>query len=207
MMHGAAGLGRRLRRAQRLQRRRHDRRVLRVGRPRDAARDRRAAAGAPDGGAGAAAHRRRAARALPRRRRPRAVLAHRAAADPRDHPARRQGVALVRRCLSCMDLVGGDSQQFAHWLALPELLHVGSLIIDDVQDDSDVRRGGPACHKMYGEPLAINAGCASYFLAQIPAVTSGLERLAAASASTRRTSRRCARRTPARRSTSTASRG
>src|SRR6185503_16205713 len=61
-----------------------------------------------------------------------------------------------------------------HWLALPELLHVGSLIIDDVQDDSDVRRGGPACHKLYGEALAINAGCASYFLAQIPVGMSNL---------------------------------
>jgi geranylgeranyl pyrophosphate synthase len=76
--------------------------------------------------------------------------------------------------LSCMDLVGGDSQRFAPWLALPELLHVGSLIIDDVQDDSDVRRGGPACHKVHGTALAINAGCASYFLAQIPAAGSGL---------------------------------
>ena len=77
--------------------------------------------------------------------------------------------------LACMDLVGGDSQRFAHWLALPELLHVGSLIIDDVQDGSDVRRGGPACHKIYGDALAINAGCASYFLAQIPVGTSGLD--------------------------------
>ena len=76
--------------------------------------------------------------------------------------------------LACMDLVGGDSQPFAHWLALPELLHVGSLIIDDVQDGSDVRRGGPSCHKMYGDALAINAGCASYFLAQIPIGRSGL---------------------------------
>ena len=49
-----------------------------------------------------------------------------------------------------MDVVGGDSQRFAHWLALPELLHVGSLIIDDVQDDSDVRRGGPSCHMIHG---------------------------------------------------------
>jgi len=77
--------------------------------------------------------------------------------------------------LACIDLVGGDSRRFAHWLALPELLHVGSLIIDDVQDGSDVRRGGPACHKIYGEALAINAGCASYFLAQIPVGTSGLD--------------------------------
>ena len=76
--------------------------------------------------------------------------------------------------LSCMDVVGGDSQPFANWLALPELLHVGSLIIDDVQDDSDVRRGGPACHKLHGNALAINAGCASYFLAQLPLITTRL---------------------------------
>jgi geranylgeranyl pyrophosphate synthase len=74
-----------------------------------------------------------------------------------------------------MDLVGGNSQPFAGWLALPELLHVGSLIIDDVQDGSDVRRGGPSCHKLYGEALAINAGCAAYFLAQIPIGRSGLD--------------------------------
>jgi len=76
--------------------------------------------------------------------------------------------------LACMDLVGGDSQPFAHWLALPELLHVGSLIIDDVQDASDVRRGGPSLHKLYGDALAINAGCASYFLAQLPIGASNL---------------------------------
>jgi len=35
-----------------------------------------------------------------------------------------------------------------------------------VQDRSTVRRGGPACHVVYGEPLAINAGTAAYFLGQ-----------------------------------------
>jgi geranylgeranyl pyrophosphate synthase len=77
--------------------------------------------------------------------------------------------------LACIDLVGGDSQSRAHWLALPELLHVGSLIIDDVQDGSEIRRGGPSCHKIYGEALAINAGCAAYFLAQIPVGSSDLD--------------------------------
>jgi geranylgeranyl pyrophosphate synthase len=77
--------------------------------------------------------------------------------------------------LVCMDVVGGDSQPFVNWLALPELLHVGSLIIDDVQDHSEIRRGGPALHKMYGDALAINAGCASYFLAQTPVGTSTLD--------------------------------
>lgn len=69
--------------------------------------------------------------------------------------------------LTCIDAVGGDSQEFLHWLALPELLHTGSLIIDDVQDHSSVRRGGPTCHLLYGEALAINAGCAAYFLPEI----------------------------------------
>jgi geranylgeranyl pyrophosphate synthase len=50
---------------------------------------------------------------------------------------------------------------------MPELLHTGSLIIDDVQDRSTIRRGGPSCHLLYGEAIAINAGCASYFLAEV----------------------------------------
>lgn len=68
--------------------------------------------------------------------------------------------------LACCDVVGGDSRKFAQWLAMPELLHVGSLIIDDVQDRSTVRRGGPTCHVVHGEPIAINAGTAAYFLMQ-----------------------------------------
>src|SRR6185503_7691617 len=68
--------------------------------------------------------------------------------------------------LACCDVVEGDSRKFVKWLAMPELLHVGSLIIDDVQDRSTVRRGGPACHLVHGEPLAINAGTAAYFITQ-----------------------------------------
>src|SRR5262249_25831590 len=29
--------------------------------------------------------------------------------------------------LACIDVVGGDSRKFLHWLAMPEILHVGSL--------------------------------------------------------------------------------
>jgi geranylgeranyl pyrophosphate synthase/predicted secreted hydrolase len=68
--------------------------------------------------------------------------------------------------LACIDVVGGDSRKYAHWLAMPELLHVGSLIVDDVEDRSEVRRGGPTSHKIFGEPIAINAGTAAYFLCE-----------------------------------------
>jgi geranylgeranyl pyrophosphate synthase/predicted secreted hydrolase len=69
--------------------------------------------------------------------------------------------------LACCDIVGGNSQVVRDWLALPELMHVGSLIIDDVQDKSSIRRGGQTIHLMYGEDVAINAGSACYFLGQI----------------------------------------
>lgn len=68
--------------------------------------------------------------------------------------------------LACVDVVGGDSRKFVHWLAMPELLHVGSLIVDDVEDGSELRRGGPTAHVVHGEPLAINAGTAAYFLCE-----------------------------------------
>ena len=47
---------------------------------------------------------------------------------------------------------------------LVELAHTGSLIIDDIEDGSDLRRGAPAAHLRYGLDLAINAGNLLYFL-------------------------------------------
>jgi geranylgeranyl pyrophosphate synthase len=69
--------------------------------------------------------------------------------------------------VACCDLVGGDAYRMLKWLAVPELFHIGSLIVDDVQDKSPIRRGGPSAHEIYGEPLAINAGTAAYFLGEI----------------------------------------
>ncbi|XP_035712142.1 geranylgeranyl pyrophosphate synthase isoform X2 [Folsomia candida] len=43
------------------------------------------------------------------------------------------------------------------------LLHTGSLMIDDIQDHSQLRRGKPAAHVVYGIPLSINAANYAYF--------------------------------------------
>jgi geranylgeranyl pyrophosphate synthase/predicted secreted hydrolase len=67
--------------------------------------------------------------------------------------------------LACCEAVGGDSRVFRKMLAVPEIVHAGSLIIDDIEDDSITRRGGPACHVEFGQALAINAGNAAYFIA------------------------------------------
>ncbi|CAB9510676.1 Heterodimeric geranylgeranyl pyrophosphate synthase large subunit [Seminavis robusta] len=69
--------------------------------------------------------------------------------------------------LACCDIVGGNSQPVKDWLALPELAHVGSMIVDDVEDRSLIRRGGPCSHIVYGEDVAINAGTMAYFMGQI----------------------------------------
>jgi predicted secreted hydrolase len=69
--------------------------------------------------------------------------------------------------IACCDVVGGSSQEAIDWLALPELMHVGSLMVDDVQDGSTIRRGGPSAHIVHGQATAINSGTAAYFLGQI----------------------------------------
>lgn len=67
--------------------------------------------------------------------------------------------------LGCYFAVGGNvKKDFTPDLAFSEMVHSGSLIVDDVEDESDLRRGGPCVHKVYGVPTAINAGCAAWFL-------------------------------------------
>lgn len=44
-----------------------------------------------------------------------------------------------------------------------EWLHAGSLVIDDIQDESPMRRQQPALHVEIGIPLALNAGNWMYF--------------------------------------------
>jgi geranylgeranyl pyrophosphate synthase len=46
---------------------------------------------------------------------------------------------------------------------LVEGIHAGSLVVDDVQDGSRMRRGKPALHRLCGVPLAINTGNWLYF--------------------------------------------
>lgn len=64
------------------------------------------------------------------------------------------------------ELVGGNPEVVQRWIAVPELMHVGSLIVDDIQDQSTQRRGGPCSHLIHGVPQCINAGTMAYFIAE-----------------------------------------
>jgi geranylgeranyl pyrophosphate synthase len=65
------------------------------------------------------------------------------------------------------DLVGGDPERCRAWMAVPEIVHSGSLMVDDVQDGSPLRRGAAACHLVHGLPNAINAGTFGYLVADV----------------------------------------
>jgi geranylgeranyl pyrophosphate synthase len=62
------------------------------------------------------------------------------------------------------DALGGDRELVMPLSVLCEMAHNGTLMVDDVQDDSKLRRGKPCIHITYGVDIAINAGNALYFL-------------------------------------------
>ncbi len=62
-------------------------------------------------------------------------------------------------------MAGGLGQPPAAVAEAIELLHAGSLIIDDIEDGSIERRGAPTLHLEIGLPLAINTGNWMYFRA------------------------------------------
>ncbi len=60
---------------------------------------------------------------------------------------------------------GGQGQAPAQLERFVELLHAGSLVIDDIEDGARLRRGTTTLHLQIGVPLAINTGNWMYFAA------------------------------------------
>ncbi len=58
----------------------------------------------------------------------------------------------------------GNLEKIKEFAILPELIHEGTLIIDDIEDKSELRRGKPSLHKIFGIDIALNAGNFLYFL-------------------------------------------
>jgi geranylgeranyl pyrophosphate synthase len=65
----------------------------------------------------------------------------------------------------CYRLAGGREDVPQELIDAVDYLHAGSLIVDDIQDGSDFRRGQPTLHRRIGLPLALNAGNWMYFRA------------------------------------------
>ncbi len=63
-------------------------------------------------------------------------------------------------CMAGAEAVGGEGTDTLPFACALEMIHTYSLIHDDLpaMDDDDMRRGKPACHRVFGEGLAVLAG-------------------------------------------------
>lgn len=93
-------------------------------------------------------------------------LWNRAVVGPVANTLSNPGKRVRATVLDCSYIIaGGHSHAPQVLLDAIEVLHAGSLIIDDIEDGSLFRRERPALHRSIGMPLAINTGNWMYFYA------------------------------------------
>lgn len=63
-----------------------------------------------------------------------------------------------------MECMGLNPNTYLEFAIIPEAIHNGTLIHDDVEDNSEYRRGAKALHKVYGLDIALNVGDALYYI-------------------------------------------
>lgn len=66
--------------------------------------------------------------------------------------------------LLVVEALGKDPQAMQEFAIIPEVIHNGTIMIDDIEDDSEFRRGKICTHKLFGLDIAINAGNSMYYL-------------------------------------------
>jgi geranylgeranyl pyrophosphate synthase len=66
------------------------------------------------------------------------------------------------------EALGEKSEEFIDFAIIPEVIHNGTIMIDDIEDASKLRRGRPCTHRIYGLDIAINVGNAMYYLPLLP---------------------------------------
>ncbi|MFH1664109.1 MAG: polyprenyl synthetase family protein [archaeon] len=69
--------------------------------------------------------------------------------------------------LSFEALGGKNTKKIMPLTVLPEFMHNGSIMVDDIEDSSELRRGKKCTHLLFGQDIAINAGNTMYFLPMI----------------------------------------
>jgi len=66
------------------------------------------------------------------------------------------------------EALGKKSEMYLDFAIIPEVVHNGTLMVDDIEDSSEFRRGKPCTYKIYGLDIAVNAGNTMYFLPLLP---------------------------------------
>jgi geranylgeranyl diphosphate synthase type I len=66
------------------------------------------------------------------------------------------------------EALGENAENCLDFAIIPEVVHNGTLMVDDIEDNSELRRGKPCSYKIYGVDIAVNAGNAMYYLPLLP---------------------------------------
>jgi geranylgeranyl pyrophosphate synthase len=66
------------------------------------------------------------------------------------------------------EALGKKREECIDFAIIPEVVHNGTLIVDDIEDTSELRRGKPCTYRIYGVDIAVNAGNAMYYLPLLP---------------------------------------
>lgn len=85
-----------------------------------------------------------------------------------DYPSRGGKMMRPSLCLATARAFGAPIEAALGCATAIELIHNGMLVHDDIEDDSEMRRGAPTLHELHGIPAAINAGDALLLLALRP---------------------------------------
>jgi geranylgeranyl diphosphate synthase type II len=87
-----------------------------------------------------------------------------------DYPSRGGRMLRPSLCIATARVFGASVEDCLPAAVSVELLHNALLIHDDLEDESDERRGRPTLHRLAGTPLAVNAGDALAFLSLRPLI-------------------------------------
>ncbi len=82
----------------------------------------------------------------------------------RDYPERKSKYLRPTLVLLIAEALGASANQVIKTAAAMQLSQEWMLIHDDIEDNSEKRRGKPSLHKIYGNELAINAGDALHMI-------------------------------------------
>ncbi len=90
-----------------------------------------------------------------------------------DYPQRPGKALRPAILLAACQAFGGRLEDAVSAAVSIEVLHNAFLVHDDVEDDSELRRGRPTLHRLHGTPLAVNAGDGLALLALEPLLHDG----------------------------------
>ena len=68
------------------------------------------------------------------------------------------------------EVLGKDPEELVDFAIIPEIIHNGLLMIDDIEDNSELRRGKPCTYKLFGLDIAINVANEMFYLPLLPLI-------------------------------------